>query len=159
MNERFTFDLDLVGRGSVAGADEAGRGCLAGPIVAAAVCFDYATFRDADFVALDDLNDSKRLTRERRDDCTSRVLGLARQAVVVCCSPGTIDRRGLHVLQPRARWRAPSRPRAGRRTPRSSTASRCPAARGRTRPWWAATAAPPPWPPPPSSPRSPATAS
>ena len=25
------------------------------------------------------------------------MLGLARQAVVVCCSPGTIDRRGLHV--------------------------------------------------------------
>lgn len=97
MNERLTFDLDLVGRGSVAGADEAGRGCLAGPLVAAAVCFDYATFRDADFEALDDLNDSKRLTRERRAELYSRVLGLARQAVVVCCSPGTIDRRGLHV--------------------------------------------------------------
>jgi ribonuclease HII len=97
VNERFTFDLDLVGRGAVAGADEAGRGCLAGPLMAAAVCFDYATFRDEDFAALDDLNDSKRLTRERRDELYSRVLGLAHQAVVVACSPGTIDRRGLHV--------------------------------------------------------------
>ena len=96
-NERFAFDLKLVGRGTLAGADEAGRGCLAGPLVAAAVCFDYASFDDADFAALDDLNDSKRLTPERRDELYSLVLSRARQAVVVACAPGTIDKRGLHV--------------------------------------------------------------
>jgi ribonuclease HII len=65
--------------------------------VAAAVCFDYATFAAADFTALDDLNDSKRLTRERRAVLYSRVLALARQVVVVACAPATIDRCGLHV--------------------------------------------------------------
>ena len=35
----FQFDRDL-GFRYVAGADEAGRGCLAGPLVAAAVLFD-----------------------------------------------------------------------------------------------------------------------
>ena len=57
VNERFAFDLERCGaatpagagrrrRASVAGADEAGRGCLAGPLVAAAVCFDYAAWTD-----------------------------------------------------------------------------------------------------------------
>ena len=86
-----------MGRGALAGADEAGRGCLAGPLVAAAVCFDYARFGDRDFAALEDLDDSKRLTRERRDELYPAVLALARQTVVVACAPGTIDRRGLHV--------------------------------------------------------------
>jgi hypothetical protein len=36
----FKFDRELDAR-FVAGADEAGRGCLAGPLVAAAVLFDY----------------------------------------------------------------------------------------------------------------------
>jgi ribonuclease HII len=86
-----------VGRGTLAGADEAGRGCLAGPLVAAAVCFDYAALDDDDLASLDDLDDSKRLTRERRDELYPRVLRLARQAVIVACSPATIDRCGLHV--------------------------------------------------------------
>jgi ribonuclease HII len=36
----FRYDRGL-GVRFVAGADEAGRGCLAGPLVAAAVLFDY----------------------------------------------------------------------------------------------------------------------
>ena len=86
-----------MGRGTLAGADEAGRGCLAGPLVAAAVCFDYARFCEDDFAALHDLNDSKQLTRERRGELYPVILALARQTVVVACAPGTIDRRGLHV--------------------------------------------------------------
>jgi ribonuclease HII len=74
--------------------------------VAAAVCFDYAAFGDADFAALDDLDDSKRLTRERRDELYGIVLSLARQAVVVACAPATIDRRGLHVCNLAALTRA-----------------------------------------------------
>ena len=65
--------------------------------MAAAVCFDYGAFTDADFAALDGLDDSKRLARERRDELCSLVLGLARQVVVVACAPETIDRRGLHI--------------------------------------------------------------
>ena len=40
----FAFDRRL-GVRLVAGADEAGRGCLAGPLVAAAVLFDYERAR------------------------------------------------------------------------------------------------------------------
>ena len=52
MNQRFAYDAALAGEGLVAGADEAGRGCLAGPLVAAAVCFDLAALAGQDHVAL-----------------------------------------------------------------------------------------------------------
>lgn len=97
MNARFAFDLEQAGRTLVAGADEAGRGCLAGPLVAAAVAFAYDGFGDADFTALDAVNDSKKLTRERRDEVYAAIVARARQIVVVSCSSETIDRRGLHV--------------------------------------------------------------
>lgn len=45
-----------------AGCDEAGRGCLAGPVVAAAVILDVET---ANSLALDD---SKKLTSKKRDE-------------------------------------------------------------------------------------------
>ena len=47
----FRFDRAL-GYRFVAGADEAGRGCLAGPLVAAAVLFDYERCRWRDVRSL-----------------------------------------------------------------------------------------------------------
>lgn len=44
----------------VAGVDEAGRGPLAGPVVAAAVIFDKKTF-------IPGVNDSKKLTEKKRE--------------------------------------------------------------------------------------------
>jgi ribonuclease HII len=96
VNQRFAFDLDLAGPVAVAGADEAGRGCLAGPLVTAAVCLDYARLGDDDFEALRTLDDSKKLTRERREELYGEIVRRARQVTVVSCSPATIDRRGLH---------------------------------------------------------------
>lgn len=100
MNERFAFDLERcatsAGR-SVAGADEAGRGCLAGPIVAAAVCFDYAPWTDDDFAALSALTDSKRLAAPTRDALYPEVLRRARRVVVVARSSAAIDECGLQV--------------------------------------------------------------
>lgn len=80
----------------VAGADEAGRGCLAGPLVTAAVAFDYATLMGPDAAPLGHLNDSKKLTLDVRERLYDAVLSLARSWSVVVISPGTIDRRGLH---------------------------------------------------------------
>jgi ribonuclease HII len=90
------FDRGL-GVRFVAGADEAGRGCLAGPLVAAAVLFDYERVRPSDARALAALNDSKQQTAERREELYPVILRTAaRVAVVSRCAPG-IDRRGLHV--------------------------------------------------------------
>lgn len=98
MNERLAFDLAAVGAEgtTVGGADEAGRGCLAGPLAVAAVCLDYATLDEAGREALSGLDDSKRLTRERREALYDEILRLARQVVVAFFSPSTIDRDGLH---------------------------------------------------------------
>jgi ribonuclease HII len=92
----FAFDRDL-GVRFVAGADEAGRGCLAGPLVAAAVLFDYERLSLRDVRALSALNDSKQHTTEARDTLYPIVMRTAtRVAVVSRCVRG-IDTRGLHV--------------------------------------------------------------
>ena len=88
------------------GADEAGRACLAGPLVAAAVRFDYARL-DADAVArLADLNDSKKLSPRRRAALLPVVLDVADMAVFVVIPAAQIDRDGLHVSNMRALGRA-----------------------------------------------------
>jgi ribonuclease HII len=92
----FAFDRGLGSR-FVAGADEAGRGCLAGPLVAAAVLIDYETLSHADRRALAGLHDSKQMTEERRLEMFPCVLrAAARTSIVIRCAGG-IDRRGLHV--------------------------------------------------------------
>jgi ribonuclease HII len=80
----------------VAGADEAGRGCLAGPLVAAAVLFDYDTLGPRDVRALSVLNDSKQHTPEGREALYPIVLRIATRVAVVSRCAGGIDRRGLH---------------------------------------------------------------
>ena len=67
---RLEFERDLWSREFtlVAGVDEAGRGPLAGPVVAAAVILPWA-WHDAGFdERLVDLNDSKQLTEAQREN-------------------------------------------------------------------------------------------
>ena len=81
----------------MAGADEAGRGCLAGPLVAAAVLFDHQRLGRAEIRALGKLNDSKQQTPEGRAELYPLILRVAARVVVVSrCAQG-IDARGLHV--------------------------------------------------------------
>jgi ribonuclease HII len=73
----------------LAGVDEAGRGALAGPLVAAAVVLP-------DDFDCDGVEDSKLLTRLQRERAYQRVMGAA-VAVAVCrAMPRRIDRAGLH---------------------------------------------------------------
>lgn len=76
--------------GLVAGVDEAGRGPLAGPVVAAAVILD-------DLHPIEGLNDSKKLTAARREKLYDEI-----RAKALCCSIAEasveeIDR--LNILQ------------------------------------------------------------
>jgi ribonuclease HII len=92
----FRYDRAL-GTRFVAGADEAGRGCLAGQLVAAAVLFDYEQIRPADIRSLSALDDSKRQSPAARAELYPVILRLATKVTVVSrCAPG-IDDRGLHV--------------------------------------------------------------
>jgi len=80
----------------VAGADEAGRGCLAGPLVAGAVLFDLERLGPREVRALGALNDSKQHDIEGREALYPIVMRLAtRVAVISRCARG-IDERGLH---------------------------------------------------------------
>ncbi|MGI9020120.1 MAG: ribonuclease HII [Solirubrobacterales bacterium] len=81
----------------MAGCDEAGRGSLAGPLVAAAVLMDLKNLSLRDRRALGDLDDSKQRTPEQREAIYPIVLRAAKRvAVTVRCVRG-IDSRGLHV--------------------------------------------------------------
>ena len=81
-------DLWSHGYRHVAGVDEAGRGCLAGPVVAAAVVLPRGQ-------TIDGVDDSKKLSRELRE---ALVQEIQRQAVAVgvgMCSPEEIDRMNI----------------------------------------------------------------
>ena len=67
----------------MAGADEAGRGCLAGPLVAAAVLFDYERLSLRDVRSLSVLNDSKQHTPEAREELYPLVMRAATRTVIV----------------------------------------------------------------------------
>jgi ribonuclease HII len=86
----------------VAGADEAGRGSLAGPLVAAAVLLDYGELHGRRVVPLGLLNDSKQLLGKERELLFRAVLRSARSVAVQVVCPGEIDRAGLHRCNLRA---------------------------------------------------------
>jgi ribonuclease HII len=71
----------------VAGCDEAGRGPLAGPVVAAAVILDPARIPKG-------LDDSKKLTPERREELFEKICATAQVAVTIA-SVARIDRDNI----------------------------------------------------------------
>ena len=91
----FRYDRAL-GVRFVAGADEAGRGCLAGPLVAAAVLFDHEKLTLSDLRSLSALNDSKQHTIEAREELYPRILRAATAVAVTSRCVRGIDERGLH---------------------------------------------------------------
>src|SRR5688500_13318532 len=91
----FAFDREI-GCRYVAGADEAGRGSLAGPLVAAAVLFDLDQLTLSDRRALTRLNDSKQHTAEMREELYPLVMRAAARSVIVSRCVRGIDLRGLH---------------------------------------------------------------
>ena len=79
-------EAEFAGRGAtVAGVDEAGRGPLAGPVVAAAVVLDLS-------LDWDGLDDSKQVTPAKREAMFARVLQGARAFRWAVSGPRTIER-------------------------------------------------------------------
>lgn len=73
----------------IAGVDEAGRGPLAGPVVAAAVILPHS-------VDLIGLADSKALTQKRREAIEPKIRELSWDWSIGASSPGEIDRLNIH---------------------------------------------------------------
>ncbi len=84
------FELGFSHRGLVAGVDEAGRGPLAGPVVAAAVILD-------DQQPIAGLADSKRLSARRRELLFDEIRAKALASAIAEASVEEIDR--LNILQ------------------------------------------------------------
>jgi ribonuclease HII len=80
----------------VAGADEAGRGSLAGPLVVAGVLFDYELLRGHRVRPLAGLNDSKQVAPAERETLLRAVLDCAAHVSIRVIPCGDIDRNGLH---------------------------------------------------------------
>ncbi|CAN7186396.1 ribonuclease HII [Neorhizobium sp. LjRoot104] len=85
------FSLELVARQAghwpVAGTDEAGRGPLAGPVVAAAVILDPDNIPDG-------LNDSKQLTLNQREVLFEAIMATA-EVSIAASGPRHIDERNI----------------------------------------------------------------
>ena len=90
-----SFDRRLGAR-FVAGADEAGRGSLAGPLVVAGVLLDYDSLRNHRVRPLALLNDSKQVSPAGREELFRAVVGCAARISVRVIPSGEIDRSGLH---------------------------------------------------------------
>jgi ribonuclease HII len=101
-----TFDRERAHGGIVAGVDEAGRGPLAGPVVAAAVVLNASCIPKG-------IGDSKALTAKQREKVYAQLLGCA-QVGVGEASVSEIDRinilRASHLAMVRAVGALPTRP-------------------------------------------------
>ena len=104
----FSFERDAMAKGQayVAGVDEAGRGPLAGPVVAAAVRLDPARMPEG-------LNDSKKLTERARLALFDRIMQVADVGVAEA-SVAEIDQmnilRASHLAMCRALGALPQSP-------------------------------------------------
>ena len=74
-----------IGYHRIAGVDEAGRGPLAGPVVAAAVMIPEGVFMEG-------VRDSKRMTVKAREKAFEQILGTAAGVGIGVVSHGVIDR-------------------------------------------------------------------
>ena len=86
----YGYDESFRNRGSVAGIDEAGRGPIAGPVVAAAVVLPSG-------VRIDGLKDSKKLTEKQRQSIFYDILCLATDIGVGISDVDVIDR--VNILE------------------------------------------------------------
>ena len=83
------FDYDFSTQKLVIGTDEAGRGCGAGGVFAAAVCFDNISDRLIEKLSI--LNDSKKLSKKHREELFEIVKSETINSVV-CIEDEEIER-------------------------------------------------------------------
>ncbi|MEK7772938.1 MAG: ribonuclease HII, partial [Deltaproteobacteria bacterium] len=88
--DSFERDAFLGGYRSIAGVDEAGRGPLAGPVVAGAVVFKYPPPLGLG------INDSKKLTPSKRASLVFDIYRTAAAVGVGIVWPADVDRLNIH---------------------------------------------------------------
>ena len=138
----FRFDRSF-GRRFVAGVDEAGRGSLAGPLVAAGVLIDLERIGRRERRALARLDDSKQKSPEEREELYPHVI----RAAAARLGRGALGARDRPPRPPRLQSRGARRTACSAVAPAEPsawwTASGCPAASSSTPRWSTATPAAP----------------
>jgi ribonuclease HII len=88
LNNLIEFDSSYLSQSvnSIAGIDEAGRGPLAGPVIAAAVMFEKGTF-------IEGVNDSKKLNQNKRE-----YLAKVIKEKAICYSYGIVDQAQIDEI-------------------------------------------------------------
>ncbi len=89
-NHSYESRARMAGYSLIAGVDEAGRGPLAGPVVAAAVILPEG-------IVLKGVRDSKKMTKESREQAFKLIKREAIDVSIAVVGPGDIDR--INILQ------------------------------------------------------------
>lgn len=89
-NHLIENNLNNEGYNLIAGVDEVGRGCLAGPVVASAVILPKGTY-------IDGVKDSKKLSDKERRLLKTKIEKLALAHATIFIDEGTIDK--INILE------------------------------------------------------------
>lgn len=94
----FHFEREIVrrGYGAIAGLDEAGRGALFGPVVAASVMFSVSLIRGKIKVWLKEIDDSKRISPTKREILARKILIHSDAVGIGIASSAEIDRKNIY---------------------------------------------------------------
>ncbi len=96
IHELVSFDERFFNLGKdIVGVDEAGRGPLAGPVVAAAILIDRS-------IVIDGVNDSKKLNEKKRDELYPLILRNARRVGISVVDENIIDEINIYQAAKRA---------------------------------------------------------
>jgi ribonuclease HII len=106
----FKFEKDLQAEGyvNIAGVDEAGRGCLFGPVMAAAVVFPCQLYHSEDIIWVQDLDDSKKLSPKKREFLAKKILNKALSVGIGISTSREIDVLNIRIASFLAMRRAVS---------------------------------------------------
>jgi ribonuclease HII len=107
----FQIEKDLIRKGyhNIAGIDEAGRGALFGPVVAASVVFSDAFIVESKEAWISEVDDSKRLSPKKRERLAKAILAAAKGVGVGMATNREIDKANIQWASLEAMRRAVER--------------------------------------------------
>lgn len=94
----FQFEKEIASKGyrSIAGLDEAGRGALFGPVVAASVIFPASWINEKKRGWLEEIDDSKRISPTKREILARLILIHSDAIGIGMASSAEIDEKNIH---------------------------------------------------------------
>jgi ribonuclease HII len=94
----FHFEKEILSRGyrAIAGVDEAGRGALFGPVVAASVMFPVSLIKGENKAWIEEIDDSKRISSTKREMLARQILIHSDAVGIGMASSAEIDSKNIY---------------------------------------------------------------